>query len=146
MQLASTLTVLASACGLSAAGPVPVSRSGLAGIDGFLFYDPYCGHGCFRTFAPYTLDCSTHISAGGHTTATETARQLAICRAKNVPFPSSVAYCMHSFCPEDVLASTRERLWETSHAGDVSVRPLWTYGEILTKITDRDLPLLSQHG
>lgn len=44
-----------------------VSRSGLACINGFEFYDPSYGHGCFRSFAGFLPLCSTTISAGGHT-------------------------------------------------------------------------------
>ncbi|KAI0444282.1 ferric-chelate reductase [Xylaria telfairii] len=126
------LTLVSSA---AATGPVPVSRSGLAGINGFTFYNPYCGHGCFRSFAGFRLPCSTIISAGGHTTADEAAHQLAECRASNFPYLSSIAWCMHLYCPDDVRASTTEAFWETEITGDVQIRPIWSYGEVMANIT-----------
>ena len=119
----------------AATGPVPVSRSGLAGINGFTFYDPYCAHGCFRSFAAFTLQCSTIVSPGGHTTANEAAYNLAMCRASNVPFLSSIAWCINLYCPEDVRASTIERFWETEITGDVAVPPMWSYGEVVANTT-----------
>lgn len=121
---------------VGASGPIPVSRSGLAGIDGFTFYNPYCGHGCFRSFSAYTLSCSTIISAGGHTTADSAAQSLALCRASNYPYLSSIAWCMHLYCPEDVRASTIEHFWETQITGDVNILPQWSYGEVMANITE----------
>ena len=120
----------------AATGPVPVSRSGLAGIDGFTFYDPYCGHGCFRSFSPFTLSCSSTISMGGHTTEASTAHILAECRASNFPYLSSIAWCMHLYCPKNVRASKIEKFWETQITGDVNVLPQWSYGEVLANITE----------
>ncbi|KAI0465984.1 ferric-chelate reductase [Xylaria cf. heliscus] len=132
------LSLIVSTFVLSAAatGPVPVSRSGLAGINGFTFYNPYCGHGCFRSFAGFTLPCSTIISAGGHTTADEAAHKLAECRASNFPYLSSIAWCMHLYCPDDVEASTIETFWETEITGDVNIPPIWSYGEVMANITE----------
>jgi hypothetical protein len=124
---------LISSC--SAIGPIPVSRTGLAGIDGFTFYKPYCGHGCFRSFSSYMLSCSTAISPGGHTTANDAAHQLALCRASNFPYLSSIAWCIHTFCPSDVLTSTIEHFWETQITGDASVLPKWSYGETFAMIS-----------
>ncbi|OAA59061.1 ferric reductase-like transmembrane component [Niveomyces insectorum RCEF 264] len=121
--------------GVAATGPVPVTRSGLAGIAGFTFYSPYCGHGCFRSFSPFTLTCSDTISAGGHTTADELAHALALCRAGNLPFLRSIAWCMHLYCPDSVLPSLRETFWETEITGDIAVRPRWSYGAVLANIT-----------
>jgi hypothetical protein len=117
-------------------GPIPVARSGLAGIAGFTFYDPYCGHGCFRSFSVLKLDCSSDIMGGGHTTGNEAAHHLAICRASNFPYLSSIAWCMHLYCPKDVLHSKIEHFWETQITGDVKVLPQWSYGEVLANITD----------
>lgn len=119
----------------TATGPVPVSRSGLAGIDGFTFYNPFCAHGCFRAFASYTLPCSTIISAGGHTTADSAAHDLALCRATNFPYLSSIGWCIHSFCPRNVRASTIEKFWETQITGNVQIKPEWSYGEVIANIT-----------
>ena len=131
--LASALIYLISSA--AATGPIPVSRTGLAGIDGFTFYNPYCGHGCFRSFSPYMLECSTAISPGGHTTADAAAQDLALCRASDFPYLSSIAWCISIFCPKDVLPSTIEHFWETQITGDASVLPKWSYGETLAKVT-----------
>lgn len=119
----------------TATGPVPVSRSGLAGVDGFTFYDPYCAHGCFRSFSPFVLECTSMVSPGGHTTGTEAARHLAQCRSSDFPFLSSIAWCIHLYCPSNVLASTIEEFWETEITGDIKIRPRWTYGETLANVT-----------
>ncbi|KAF6833311.1 ferric reductase transmembrane component 4 [Colletotrichum plurivorum] len=118
-----------------ASGPIPVRRSGLAGIDGFTFYDPFCAHGCFRSFSPFPLSCSTTISAGGHTTADDAAHNLALCRSSDFPYLSSIAWCIHLYCPEDVPASKIETFWETQITGDVKILPQWSYGEVMANIT-----------
>lgn len=119
----------------AATGPVPVTRSGLAGIQGFYFYNPYCGHGCFRSFSPFELQCSSTISEGGHTTSSTSALDLAVCRASDFSYLSSIAWCIHEFCPSSVRSSTIEEFWETEITGDVSVLPKWSYGEVLAKIS-----------
>lgn len=126
------LCLMSSAAG---SGPVPVSKSGLAGIDGFTFYNPYCGQGCFRSFSSFTLSCSTTVSPGGHTTPDEAAHNLAVCRASDFPFLSSIAWCIHLYCPSAVRASSIETFWETELTGDVNVLPEWSYGEVIANIT-----------
>lgn len=120
----------------TAIGPVPVTHTGLAGIDGFTFYDPYCAHGCFRSFSPFKLQCSATVSPGGHTTADDAAHNLAVCRSSDFPFLSSIAWCIHSYCPGNVRASRIEKFWETEITGDSSVLPKWSYGEVLANITE----------
>ncbi|KIX93597.1 uncharacterized protein Z520_10775 [Fonsecaea multimorphosa CBS 102226] len=129
------LTLLSLVTSVAATGPLPVTRTGLAGIAGFTFYNPYCAHGCFRSFSPYMLQCSTTISAGGKTTADATAHMLALCRASDFPYLSSIAWCIHTFCPESVRASTIEKFWETQITGDVHILPAWSYGEVMANIT-----------
>ncbi|PGH11880.1 hypothetical protein AJ80_06945 [Polytolypa hystricis UAMH7299] len=119
-----------------ATGPVPVTKSGLAGINGFTFYDPYCGHGCFRSFSPFKLACSASVSPGGHTTGTEAAHNLAMCRASNFPYLSSIAWCMHLYCSDDVRASKIETFWETGITGDINILPVWSFGEVMANITE----------
>ncbi|KAK4501565.1 hypothetical protein PRZ48_007374 [Zasmidium cellare] len=133
--LAFVIGVLGLVSSVAATGPVPVTRSGLAGIQGFYFYNPYCGHGCFRSFSPFELQCSTTISEGGHTTSATSAHDLAVCRASDFPYLSSIAWCMHQFCPASVRASTIEEFWETEITGDVSILPKWSYGEVLANIS-----------
>ncbi|KAI0456411.1 ferric-chelate reductase [Xylaria acuta] len=84
------LTALAFVSSLPATSLVPVSRSSLAGMNGFTFYNPYCGYSCFRSFYGFTLPCSTVISAGEHMTADETVHNLAKC-----------PWCMHLYCQDD---------------------------------------------
>lgn len=120
----------------SSSGPIPVSRSGLAGIDGFTFYDPYCAHGCFRSFSPFMLSCSSTISAGGHSTADSIAHDLALCRASDFPYLSSIAWCIHQYCSKDVRASKIEKFWETQITGDIKIIPDWSYREVLDNITE----------
>ncbi|KAI1360843.1 ferric-chelate reductase [Xylaria arbuscula] len=121
---------------VASTGPVPVSKSGLAGVSGFKFYDPYCGHGCFRSFSPFVLSCSSTLSPGGHTTDSEIAHDLAECRGASYPFLSSIAWCVHLYCSKNVLNSTIEKFWETEITGDVDVLPKWSYGEVLASITN----------
>lgn len=135
MKLLS-LGLLSLASSATATGPVPVSRSGLAGIDGFAFYNPYCAHACFRSFSPFTLSCSTTVSPGGHTTAELAAYNLAMCRSSDFPFLSSIAWCIHLYCPKDVHASIIETFWETEITGDVNILPEWSYGEVMGNITE----------
>ncbi|EED16065.1 hypothetical protein TSTA_011740 [Talaromyces stipitatus ATCC 10500] len=103
-----------------ATGPVPLQKSGLAGIDGFEFYDFYCAHACYRSFSPFTLSCSNTIEEGGHTTADDLAH--------------------------DIRASCIEKSWETEITGDVSVTPQWSYGETMSKIVEPPLRVLTGEG
>lgn len=132
-SLLCLLGILSSAIAI---GPIPITRTGLAGLDGFTFYDPYCAHGCFRSFSPFKLQCSATISPGGHTTAGDAAHNLAVCRSSDFPFLSSVAWCIHLYCPDNVRASRIEKFWETALTGDSSVVPKWSYGEVLANITE----------
>jgi hypothetical protein len=116
---------------VAATGPVPVTRSGLASINGFTFYDPYCAHGCFRSFSSFTLSCSTIVSPSGHTTAESAAHNLAVCRASDFPYLSSIAWCINLYCPDDVCASTIETFWETEITGDINILPEWSYGYLI---------------
>jgi hypothetical protein len=118
-----SLGLLSLVSSAAATGSVPVTRSGLAGINGFTFYNPYCAHGCFRSFSGFTLSCSTIVSPGGHTTAQSAAHNLAVCHASDFPYLSSIAWCIHLHCPNDALASTTETFRETETTGDVKVLP-----------------------
>lgn len=40
------------------------------------------------------------------------------------------------YCPDNVLASTIEKFWQTQITGDVNIFPEWTYGETLANITE----------
>jgi hypothetical protein len=119
----------------AATGSVPVTRSCLAGINGFTFYDPYCAHGCFRSFSGFTLSCSTIFSPDGNTTAESAAHNLAVCRASDFPYLSSIAWCIHLYCPDDVRASAIETFWKTEITGDINILPEWSYGEVTANIT-----------
>lgn len=121
--------------GTFATGPVPVSKSGLAGVNGFTLYDPYCAHGCFRSFSPHTLSCSDSVSPNGHTTSSSSAHTLALCRASSFPFLSSIAWCISLYCPDDVRASEIETFWESEITGDIQVLPEWSYGQVMANIT-----------
>lgn len=136
MAVLLTATLLCLVLRAFATGPIPVSRSGLAGVDGFTFYNPYCAHGCFRSFSPFILPCSTMVSAGGHTTNSEAAHHLALCRSTGFPYLSSIAWCIHLYCPNDVRASTIENFWQTQITGDVNILPEWTYDETMANITE----------
>lgn len=128
------LSSLISLC--AATGPIPVSRSGLAGIAGFTFYNPFCAHGCFRSFAGFKLPCSTIINGGGQRAADSLAHDLAVCRASNFPYLSSIAWCIHSFCPSSVHAPTIEHFWEAQITGNIKILPKWSYGEVLDNVTE----------
>jgi hypothetical protein len=137
MKLLSNLLLsLSIASSTVATGPLPVTHTGLAGIARFTFYNPYCGHGCFRSFSPFKLSCSSTISAGGTTTASQTAHLLALCRASDLHYLSSIAWCMKHYCADDVEASLREQFWQTQITGDAKILPKWSYGETLANITE----------
>ena len=129
-------TLLTVVLGVTATvGPLPSKHNGLAGIAGFKFYNPVCAHGCFRSFSPYLLSCSSAISEGGMTTADEVAHDLALCRSTDFPYLSSIAWCIHTFCPNNTKASTIEKFWATQITGDATILPKWTYGETMANIT-----------
>jgi len=135
MKLTKSLGLFSLVSTTAAVGPVPVRGSGLVGIDNFNPYESFCASGCFRAFSSASLECSTIYSPGGHTASNMAAHSLALCRASYIPFLSTVAWCIHSYCPDDVRASTIEHFWETQITGDTEVLPQWTYGAVLANIT-----------
>lgn len=133
---ALALVILSLVARVTTTGPVPVSRSGLAGVDNFPFYDPYCGHGHFRSFSPFKLDCSMAFSPGGLTTGSEAAHHLTLCRASSFPYLSSIVWCMHLYCTDGVRASRIENFWETQITGDVKILLKWIFGQVMASITE----------
>ena len=109
MKLFRLLGLLSIASATAATGPVPLHGSVLVEIDGFNPYRLFCAVGCFRCFSSAGQPCSTVYSPGGHASAHDANRKKAVCRAPYPRFLSTVAWCIHSFCPPDTRNSSIEQ-------------------------------------
>ena len=89
---------------------------------GFGWYDPPCAFACEDALSAAPLSC----------TDVETGSSSPECRATNVPFLTSLAYCMQQNCDADSTpAWQRELFWHDKMTGDVSVVPMMDYATAL---------------
>jgi hypothetical protein len=49
---------------------------------------------------------------------------------------SAHSRAMHLHCSNDVDAALRETFWQTEITGDASILPIWSYGEVMSNITE----------
>src|ERR1051326_2100039 len=77
-------------------------------------YDPYCAMACYRSLYTLMLSCSSTGETVGMMTMSTTSE----CWATNVPFLTSLAWCMHTKCvADDIKRSKLEYFWETQATG-----------------------------
>jgi hypothetical protein len=94
MKLATTVLVVASAC-------APV-----AALQGFgaqsVGYFPYCATACNRALGSIYLTCSFDGYVPGGMMDSDSASATPACRGSNMPFLSSLAYCISTHCSYDM--------------------------------------------
>lgn len=113
------------------------------GIIGYgqWWYDPTCAWSCRAVIGRAPLDCphdlmdddTMGMSMDMHGGPPNTA-----CIAQNFAFLSTLATCLAARCPADGVSVSRlETYWAEQATGDRSVPPKWTYGAMLTRITEK---------
>lgn len=119
---------------------------GLSGIDAWP-NSPYCATACYGCLSSYRLDCSEiHGDPDDHHAHVMTSPE---CRADNVPFLTSLAWCISAKCEEvdaGLSIGDIEKFWETSATGDGSVQAAWSYKQSLTNVTDEPTMVLGHGG
>lgn len=92
---------------------------------GFSWYDPVCGFACYNAISGAPLSCSD-----SGVTSPE-------CFASNMPFLTTLAYCMNSTCdPMKIPTWQREKFWSMHITGDMAVEPHLDYSRTLEKLRE----------
>ena len=134
LLLLATWPVSTNAAAKSYEGRVADGTVGL----GFKMYDPACAFMCRNSASGFMLDCPGD-QHGNHKERRHTHQHMMPspgCYASNVPFLKTLAWCIHTHCPEDIELSKIEDYWETNVAGNMAGQPLpeYSYQEVLSKV------------
>ncbi|KAM0459101.1 hypothetical protein ACHAO4_002492 [Trichoderma viride] len=127
MKLASAVLVVTSAC-------VPA-----AALQGFgpqsTGYSPYCATACNRALGRNFLSCSFDGYVPGGMMDSDSASATPACRGSNMPFLSSLAYCISTHCNYDM--GIIETWWaaKSTGSGGAFEPPKWSYQEALMNVT-----------
>lgn len=98
---------------------------------GYYPYDPLCAAACLRSLQGYMLGC-TDMSGSGDSMMGMMATSPE-CYGKDIPYLTSVAYCMSTKCPRgNVKFSKLQLFWEEQITGHPDIPPKWTYEQALT--------------
>lgn len=105
----------------------PGTIAGLVGM-GIDMYNPACAHAGSRAIASNPLSCSSHDASGGHMHGSS-GMTSAQCRASDVAFLTTLAWCVSTRCARyRVPTSKLEEFWEEQCTGDPTVSPHGTTG------------------
>jgi hypothetical protein len=86
---------------------------------------------------PYNLDCPEY--AGMTAEEKADAYPSAECFSNDASYLTSIAYCIHSYCPKDVKMYKVETFWETLMIYESkSIR--WSYPEALAQVNTSSVP------
>ncbi|KAH6889204.1 ferric reductase transmembrane component 4 [Thelonectria olida] len=109
---------------------------GLIGY-GITMYDPPCAYAC-KSSVPTVLDCpdADHDMAGHDMGGMDMSEPSPECLATNPPYLRSLAWCIHSHCPQDTKVHKLEKWWVLNVAGRQTVQPEpnVTYQEALEQV------------
>lgn len=138
VQLFLSLLTVAGLCSASI---------GLTGIDSF-DNQPFCATACYGSLSSYRLDCSVvhGDERDDHHAHVVTSPE---CRADNLPFLTSLAWCIRSKCDEvgeHLTTSAIEQFWERTSTGDPAVQPTWSYRQALANVSDAPTMELTHGG
>ncbi|KAH8130726.1 hypothetical protein ACSS6W_006603 [Trichoderma asperelloides] len=125
---------------LSTAVLVAASASApVAALQGFgqqsTGYFPYCATACYRALGSNYLSCSFDGYVPGGMMDSDSASATPACRAGNMPFLSSLAYCISTHCSYDI--GIIETWWaaKSTGSGGAFEPPKWSYQEALMNVT-----------
>jgi hypothetical protein len=117
-------------------GLVYVGSRAYAGFTGLGVddYNPLCCYACRNSISSARLSCSTDQDAGPHSHGAPLT--LPNCRAEDVPFLTTLAYCIKTKCEVSNLPDwVLELYWAEQATGDPTVPPKWGYAATLQQIT-----------
>ena len=107
-------------------------------------YNPPCAFACHRSLSSLMLSCSEDMASGSHMGG-HSDMISPHCRAGNVPWLTTLAWCMRAKCAEyHVMNSQLEAFWETQSTGDLTVAPKWSYSMTLFNIAQTPTQELSR--
>lgn len=109
---------------------VSTGREGYGVIGyGITMYDPPCAYACRDTVSGWMLDCRDehHDMDGMDMGGMHMGSPSPECLTTNDPFLRTLAWCIHTHCPDDVRNSTLEEWWEMNVAGRQKDQPLPKY-------------------
>jgi hypothetical protein len=116
---------------------------------GVSMYNSICSDSCRRSINAVELVCppgtemdhSAHGAHGGHRHHVMPGATPE-CRARNVPYLTTLALCVQQYCAADQVAPsdvpTSETYWAKEMTGDPAVPAMWSYGEALGRSPARE--------
>ncbi|KAH6611938.1 ferric reductase like transmembrane component-domain-containing protein [Boeremia exigua] len=107
---------------------------------GFAWYDPNCGFSCYNAVSSTPLECDASDSSTDGHGGMDMDMDMGMgaeaptpdCKAQNLPFLETIAYCMSTRCTADVPVWKREEFWATKLI--TGIVPKWTYSETLEQL------------
>ncbi|KAF2728385.1 hypothetical protein EJ04DRAFT_100715 [Polyplosphaeria fusca] len=142
MHTTSKAAVIAAVWMSSATGHVTKGYYGHGLIGyGIEMYRPPCAWACRDSIRDYMLDCEMHhpMSTGAHDHLV-----MPECHATNDAFLTTLGWCIHTHCGDEVPVSQREDWWERYVAGRVpgQPKPKYSYGTAVTMVEAQGSPTL----
>ncbi|KAK6532404.1 hypothetical protein TWF281_006593 [Arthrobotrys megalospora] len=136
----SLLVLVSLAAGVVAAGKDftgRVAHGGTVGL-GVKQWDPVCAYACRNSAAGFMLDCGDSHHGMNHGSMMMHHMPSPQCYATNDFFMQTLAWCIHTHCPEDTPISKLETYWELNVAGRKDNQPLpkYSYQEALARVTE----------
>jgi hypothetical protein len=109
---------------------------------GVSMYDPACAFMCRNSASGFMLDCPDdhhhhhHVDRKAKRNAHHHMMPSPECYATNDPFLQTLAWCIHTHCPEDLALSDIEQYWERNVAGNLNDQPSpkYSYQEALGRV------------
>ena len=94
--------------------------------------DPACAYACYNSISSAPLGCSGTGRGGSHSHGAPPTSPT--CRAGDVPFLTTLAYCISLKCKE-IPGLNLEQYWASHATGSPDVLPKWTYAETLREVS-----------
>jgi hypothetical protein len=98
-------------------------------------YFPYCATACNRALGSNYLSCSFDGYVPGGMMDSDSASATPACRGSNMPFLSSLAYCISTHCNYDLGIIETWWLAKSTGAGGAYTPPTWSYQQSLMNVT-----------
>ncbi|KAF3196065.1 hypothetical protein TWF225_000414 [Orbilia oligospora] len=139
-QLRSLLVIAVLIVGAVAAGKDftgRVAHGGTVGL-GVKQWDPVCAYACRNSAAGFMLDCGESHHGMDHGSMMMHHMPSPQCYATNDFFMQTLAWCIHTHCPQDTPISKLETYWEMNVAGRKDNQPLpkYSYQDALARVID----------
>ncbi|KAF7559177.1 hypothetical protein G7046_g4986 [Stylonectria norvegica] len=119
---------------------LPVANAGLLGGYGNAVDDPMCAYACDYA-VPSTLDCPEFANMTAEEKAA--AYPSTECFATNIPYLTSIAWCIHERCDASVKTSLIDKFWEDDliyGLAEAGLTVKYNYGEAMALINPKHPP------